>query len=487
MRYLQVFSLVGWVLSGTLSAQTLSEVQTVPFAGVRYSAVVLEDLNGDGHPDVFLCGQDSTNQGISRMYFNDGQGQFMEEMNLAFDGVLGSSVAVKDLNGDGFPDLLLTGSNSFSVPGRIAKLYLNDGVGNFTEQPNTPFVGVWFGTLTLEDFNGDTYPDIFLTGQDSSQVRITKLYINDGVGNFTEKSGTPFEGLRFSSVATADVNGDTLSDLLLTGQDSALNRIAKLYLNDGGANFTEQLGTPFTGVWESSVAITDVNADGHADVFLTGTQSSGLGLAKLYLNDGLGNFTEDPNVPFEGVWRSASAIADFDGDVAPDLLLSGENSVGQRISRVYLNDGNGSFSDLGGTALDGVRFGAIDTEDMNGDGRKDLFLTGENSQGELIAKLYFNEEGTTSVETSLEGPSTDLLISPNPASSLINLKFHAATAGDASIHILDMQGRVVFAKEAWVGLGEQVIPVELPFMSHGRYAIRLQINHQQLATVILVP
>ena len=98
-----------------------------------------------------------------------------------------------------------------------------------------------------------------------------KLYINDGTGNFTEKTGTPFDAVWSSSIAFSDVNGDGYKDVLITGSNVSERPIAKLYINDGGGNFTEKMGTPFDGVWQGSIAFSDVNGDGHKDVLITGS------------------------------------------------------------------------------------------------------------------------------------------------------------------------------------------------------------------------
>ncbi|MBT8195819.1 MAG: T9SS type A sorting domain-containing protein, partial [Bacteroidia bacterium] len=72
----------------------------------------------------------------------------------------------------------------------------------------------------------------------NSGSNIAKLYSNDGSGNYTLVSGTPFYGVFSSSIAFADVDGDGDEDVLITGRDTS-NRIAKLYLNDGTVSIGE--------------------------------------------------------------------------------------------------------------------------------------------------------------------------------------------------------------------------------------------------------
>ncbi|MDT9313892.1 VCBS repeat-containing protein, partial [Limnospira sp. Paracas R14] len=88
------------------------------------------------------------------------------------------------------------------------------------------------------DFNGDGDIDILLTGRDSSNNPISRVYLNDGSGGFTHATNISLTGVYLSSVATADFNGDGDIDILLTGRDSSNNPISRVYLNDGSGGFT---------------------------------------------------------------------------------------------------------------------------------------------------------------------------------------------------------------------------------------------------------
>ena len=140
------------------------------------------------------------------------------------------------MDDDGDEDVLITGSS-------IAKLYTNDGNGNFSEVSGTPFDGVLAGSTAFADVDGDGDKDVLITG--SSNQPIAKLYTNDGSGNFSEVSGTPFDGVFGGSTAFADVDGDSDKDVLITGLNNSNQPIAKLYTNDGSGNFSEVTGTPF--------------------------------------------------------------------------------------------------------------------------------------------------------------------------------------------------------------------------------------------------
>lgn len=152
-----------------------------------------------------------------------------------------------------FPTWTSTAIWTCSLPGWVLRglwpSYTNAGSGRFAERTGTPFECVYFGSATFADIDGDGDQDLLLTGTNSSGA-LSKLYVNDGQGRFSEKSGALFEGVYLSAAAFADVDGDKDPDAFLTGRNSAGLRVAKLYLNDGQGHFSEKPGTPFVGVYD---------------------------------------------------------------------------------------------------------------------------------------------------------------------------------------------------------------------------------------------
>ncbi|WP_193372586.1 FG-GAP-like repeat-containing protein, partial [Planktothrix prolifica] len=149
--------------------------------------------------------------------------------NISLTGVYTSSVTTADFDKDGDTDILLTGWDSSN--NRISKIYSNNGSGGFSENTNVSLTGVGYSSVTTADFDSDGYTDILLTGFDSSFNRISKIYSNNGSGGFSENTNISLTGVAFSSVTTADFDSDGDTDILLTGQDSSENPISKIYNN----------------------------------------------------------------------------------------------------------------------------------------------------------------------------------------------------------------------------------------------------------------
>ena len=365
---------------------------SIYLAGVNESSVAWADYNGDGKPDFLLTGQDYSGYRISKLYKNTGNG-FSEDTSVSLPGVVISSVAWADYNGDGKQDFLLTGlDSSYNY---ISKLYKNTGSG-FTEDTSVSLPGVGYSSVAWADYNGDGKPDFLLTGYDNSYNRISKLYKNTGSG-FTEDTTISLPGVWASSVAWADYNGDGKPDFLLTGEDNSYNRISKLYKNTGNG-FTEDTSVSLPGVYWSSVAWADYNGDGKQDFVLTGFDSNSYNrISKLYKNTGSG-FIEDTSVSLPGVYWGSVAWADYNGDGKPDFLLTGLDSyssetISNKISKLYKNTGSG-FTEDTSVSLPGVAYSSVAWADYNGDGKQDFLLTGKDNSGNKISKLYKNTTST---------------------------------------------------------------------------------------------
>jgi len=84
---------------------------------------------------------------------------------------------------------------------------------------------------------------------------------------------------------------------------------------------------------------------------------------------------------FDPVW------ADFNGDGKPDLLM---NSLGSLV-QVYLNNGDGSFTQVAAQSCDA---GFISAIDFNGDGKMDILSVYTSGTAYTVEVCYGNGDGT---------------------------------------------------------------------------------------------
>ncbi len=251
------------------------------------------------------------------------------------------------------------------------------------------------GSCALGDIDNDGDLDLIITGPDASLTNDkTTLYSNDGQGNFTEIIGTGLSAWsEFSDIAFADVDGDDDQDLLITGRDGSPNFYANFYLNDGSGNYTLSPSVPFEPSIEGDLEFEDVDNDGDQDLFMCGYAEDSSGspfiFSKLYLNSDSGVFTEVTSTPF--IEGTSAAFLDMDNDNDMDLIVSGSTNNNGVMTTLYENDGTGNFSLVNNTPFTGVKFSDISTGDSDGDGDTDILLNGMDSSFQNICELYLND------------------------------------------------------------------------------------------------
>jgi len=211
-------------------------------------------------------------------------------------------------------------------------------------------------------------------------------------------------------VAAGDLDGDGLPDLVMVSNRNS----GAVYRNLGDLRFediTARSGVDLSGTWSTGVAMADVNADGHLDIYVcaSGPVEGEPRRNKLFINDGHARFTEQAQaLGLADTGHSTMAyFADLDNDLDLDLFLLGHRSdwreikrvitdprwlpVPDQTDRVYLNDGSGRFTDHSAEA--GVlsrRFGlGAGIADLNGDGRRDIYVGNDFSSAD---RLLINQD-----------------------------------------------------------------------------------------------
>ena len=461
-------------IGSILSAQSFTEVSpAAPFEGVSASAVEFADIDGDNDLDVMIAGYNSSRMQKTSLYKNDGNGNYTLVPNTSFFSLQAGSTSFADIDGDNDLDLLITGKEKFD---NLSILYKNDGNGNFLRDVNVPFVGVQYSKTAFADVDGDNDLDVLITGQ-GDNLPVAKLYINNGNGNYTEKANTPFTGVSYSATAFADIDGDSDLDVIITGGTS------KLYTNDGSGNFTEVTNVPFDDVDKGGVAFADVDGDNDLDVLIIGERGSGA-IAKLYLNDGQGNYTEKSNTPFVGLSFSDVSFSDVDGDGDKDVFIIGYyvNTMGFKVpvSRLYMNDGSGTFTEAMGMPFEGVYAGTVDFADVDGDNDPDVLLTGVAS-----AKLYINNTMISSVDHELPGVHIHLYQEVSEDNAL-HVKISSEEATRLTIHVFDLNGKMLFSKQLQPMAGEQTHLLNTATWSSGSYLLQLDNGKQRVGRRFIV-
>ncbi len=219
-------------------------------AGSEGVDAVFVDVNGDGYPDLYVTSggnelPDGSPELADHLYINDGKGHFARSNNIPQIKTNKSAVAVADVNHDGHPDIFVGGAPDANGFGKIPESYLlmNDGHGNFSkaELPNELKYAGMLRSVAFADLDGDGWPDLVVAGE----WMPVKVFMNKK-GKFLQQHDAEMDKLSgwWQRVTLADVDGDGKVDIIAGnyGWNSKLkptaNNPVKLFLSDIDKNGT---------------------------------------------------------------------------------------------------------------------------------------------------------------------------------------------------------------------------------------------------------
>lgn len=264
------------------------------------------------------------------------------------------------------------------------------------------------GSVAYADVDLDGDNDLLITGFSSSQGVSTTLYENDGSGNFTAMSQPAIVNVYAGAAEFADVENDGDMDLLIIGNTGSPAATANLYINDGLGSYSLSPGTPFEPSNNGDIDFGDIDGDNDLDLIMTGKDASGNVFSKLYTNNGTGSFTLVTGTIFTGVYMSSTEFIDVDNDGDLDLLMCGADSSDVSTAKLYENNGSGIFNLVTGTPFDNAQFGDIAFGDTDNDGDQDILIVGQNDSSQYIAKFYINTGTSFSLHPNTPFPGTFL-------------------------------------------------------------------------------
>jgi hypothetical protein len=281
--------------------------------GPKFCGLGVGDVTGNGRPDLYFT--DYENDMEDRLLINDGKGFFSDETatrltTAMVDSTFGADADIKDMNGDGFNDIVKDNASGSGLGERdggdategtgavpaVSVLY-NDGSGHFTSWDNVYTQAPYM--VAEADFTQDGRLDLFVVddGQDSYLVNDG----NDGQGHaqFTSHlvQTSPNTGFFGGNVKFADLDDDGLLDVLIADVDtdiSGCDRQLVLLQGQGtppAVSYADPLAgasRPWTQHGTFDVEAMHIDNDGVLDLWIgtcTGTRVF-MGFSEVIFGDG---------------------------------------------------------------------------------------------------------------------------------------------------------------------------------------------------------
>jgi hypothetical protein len=351
--------------------------------------VTVGDLDGDGKADIAVVNQGfSGNIGntVSVLRNNSVSGTVSVEPKVDFFTSAGPhDINIADIDGDGKPDLVTSNYGAFAGGTTISVLRNTSTSGTLSFDPavdaTTPKGPP---ELAIGDLDGDGKPDVVVTGFDDGRgatVSVLRNTSTAGVVSFAPRVDLQTPSGPYG-VAVGDLDGDGKLDILvavfgsLTAGDGTVVSVFRNTSTSGQLSFAPRVDLP-VDLGPRSVAVGDLDGDGRLDIVTANYGGSGSNhtISVIRNLSAAGTLTFSPAVNY-----SVSAgpirvlVHDVTGDGRPDVIVANYANGGGNTLSVLRNVSTNGILTLAPRVDYPVQLGphGVDVGDIDGDGRVDL-------------------------------------------------------------------------------------------------------------------
>jgi FG-GAP-like repeat len=281
---------------------TFGPVQMLPGITIA-SSFAVSDVDGDLNTDIVVGDIGAT---VVHVFMGKGDGTFQSPLDFA-SSFPPRSIHIGDFNGDGRPDLAISGPIGFS-------LWLGNGDGTFRLPV---FVSTGFSSsISPGDLNQDGKTDVagFVSNIVNGNI---SFFIKLGNGDGTFQSSTSVGPASGKLSLLADFDGDRVPDVVAEGAGSVF-----VWINHGDATFQAPLSVP-GGATSAGIAAADLNGDGATDLIVTNPEQN---TVSVLLNAGtqfsLNTLTLSPSSITRGQSTTGALTVNLLNSFAKPITLS---------------------------------------------------------------------------------------------------------------------------------------------------------------------
>jgi hypothetical protein len=286
--------------------------------GGNPNSVSIADLTGNGKLDLAMTRQSINAVSTISNYSLSGGINFIFNFNFT-TGSAPSSVSIEDIDGDGKPDLVVTNyiSNTVSVFRNITN--------NPTYPHFAPKVDFTTGTAPISvkigDIDGDGKPDLAVANYNSDNVSI--FHNTSTLGTVSFATRVDFAtGTAPISVSIGDIDGDGKPDLAIANSNSNTVSTIRNTSTSGAVNFASKIDYA-TDITPYSVNIGDIDGDGKPDLAVANYNSNTVSVLRQIAPPSITSFS-----PSSGCVNSTSVVitgTDFTNTTA--VTFGGVNAL----------------------------------------------------------------------------------------------------------------------------------------------------------------
>lgn len=428
-----IFILLLCLLNSTLYSQTtFTKTQSISLPAVGGNApynIASGLIDNDAFPDIVV----STTIGNSVYWLkNDGNGVFtLQSPEISTTLNSAGGVAIADLNGDGFNDVVTTSYNDNKLV-----WFANDGSGNFGSEQIISTTVSGPSQVYIRTIDNNSTLDVTVSSYTGNEV---VWFANDGSGNFGTKNIIDNTIPSPGAYAVKDIDFDGDIDAVIA------NSVAygvpndcriEVFYNDGNGVFTADTNpvSVNTKDYIFSIMAEDVDADNSLDILVTDLTGSPSWFKRTQIVPGTATYAE--TILATSIANPACLdLRDLDNDSLDDFVLSSATSGAGNDIVWYKNNGAGGFEPevvIDDTQSQAYTFTFTDFEN---DGDLDIASIAYNDDA---VNIFNNQKINLSID---EFTKEAISIFPNPSSDRIFFK--GTSSLNLAVSVYDMLGKKV--------------------------------------------